>query len=54
MLYSNKPIRLFDATGNLIRSTQKKSGRLELSLAGLHKGVYLAKSANKTLVVGVR
>ena len=54
MLYSNKPIRLFDATGNLIRATQKKSGRLELSLAGLHQGVYLAKSANKTLVVGVR
>jgi hypothetical protein len=54
MLYSNKPIRLFDATGNLIRASSKKSGHLELSLAGLHQGVYLAKSANKTLVVGVR
>ena len=54
MLYSNKPIRLFDANGNQIRTSKKSSGRTELSLVGLHKGVYLAKSANKTLLVGVK
>jgi hypothetical protein len=54
MLYSNKPIRLFDANGNQIRASKKSSGRTELSLMGLHKGVYLAKSANKTLLVGVK
>lgn len=53
-LYSNKAIRLFDANGNQIRSAKKSAGRAELSLAGLHQGVYLAKSANKTLLVGVK
>ena len=54
MLYSNKPIRLFDINGNQIRSAKKSAGRAELSLAGLHQGVYLAKSANKTLLVDVK
>ena len=54
MLYSNSAIRLFDANGNQIRASKKNTGRTELSLAGLHKGVYLAKSANKTLLVGVK
>lgn len=53
-LYSNKAIRLFDANGNQIRASKKNTGRTELSLVGLHKGVYLAKSANKTLLVGVK
>jgi hypothetical protein len=54
MLYSNKPIRLFDINGNQIRSAKKSAGRAVLSLAGLHQGVYLAKSANKTLLVDVK
>ena len=53
-LYSNKSIRLFDINGNQIRSAKKSAGRAELSLAGLHQGVYLAKSANKTLLVDVK
>jgi hypothetical protein len=54
ILYSNKPIRLFDINGNQIRSAKKSAGRAELSLTGLHQGVYLAKSANKTLLVDVK
>ena len=54
MLYSNKPIRLFDINGNQIRSARRGAEHAELSLLGLCHGVYLAKSANKTLLVDVK
>ena len=54
MLYSNKTIRLFDINGNQIRYSRMGAGRVELSLTGLNSGVYLAKSANKTLTILIK
>ena len=54
MLYSNKTIRLFDINGNLIRYSHRGANRAELSLTGLNSGVYLAKSANKTLTILIK
>jgi aryl-phospho-beta-D-glucosidase BglC (GH1 family) len=49
MLYATGNIKLFDTNGNMLRS-----GSTELSLQGLHQGVYIAKSGNKLLKVNLR
>ena len=49
MLYATGNIKLFDTNGNMLRS-----GSTELSLQGLHQGVYIAKSGNKLLKVNMR
>ena len=49
MLYATGNIKLFDTNGNMLRS-----GSTELSLQGLHQGVYIAKSGSKLLKVNMR
>ena len=49
MLYATGNIKLFDTNGNMLRS-----GSSELSLQGLHQGVYIAKSGSKLLKVNMR
>jgi aryl-phospho-beta-D-glucosidase BglC (GH1 family) len=53
MLRSDKPIRLFDMNGNLVRAVNT-NGKAELSLNGLGQGMYIAKSAGKSLRVNVK
>ena len=48
MLYATGNIKLFDTNGNMLRS-----GSSELSLQGLHQGVYIAKSGNSLLKVNL-
>lgn len=47
-------IRLFDMNGNLVREVRALSSKAILSLAGLNKGMYIAKSAGQTLKVDVK
>ncbi|SHL18881.1 cellulase family glycosylhydrolase [Fibrobacter sp. UWEL] len=47
-------IRLFDMNGNLIREVRALSNKAILSLAGLRKGSYIAKSGNQVLKVSVK
>ena len=54
MLHSDKSIRLFDMNGNLVRTSSASANRAELSLSGLRQGMYIAKSAGKTLHVNVK
>lgn len=49
MLYATGNIKLFDTNGNMLRG-----GSSELSLQGLHQGVYIAKSGSKLLKVNMR
>lgn len=51
---SRAAIRLFDMNGNLVREVRALSSRATLSLAGLNKGMYIAKSAGQTLKVNVK
>jgi hypothetical protein len=53
-LHSDKSIRLFDMNGNLVRTSSASANRAELSLSGLRQGMYIAKSAGKTLHVNVK
>ncbi len=48
-LLANGAIKLFDMNGNLVRR-----GKSEVSLQGLHQGVYVAKSDGKWLKVNLR
>lgn len=47
-------IRLFDMNGNLIREVSALSSKVSMSLAGLRKGTYIAKSGNQTVKVNVK
>ena len=47
-------IRLFDMNGNLVREVRALSSNAKMSLAGLHQGMYIAKSAGQTLKVNVK
>jgi len=47
-------IRLFDMNGNLIREVRALSNKAILSLAGLRKGSYIAKSGSQVLKVSVK
>lgn len=47
-------IRLFDMNGNLVREVRAISNRVTLSLAGLNKGMYMAKSGSKTIQVRIK
>ncbi len=53
-LHSDKSIRLFDMNGNLVRTSSASANRAEISLTGLRQGMYIAKSAGKTLHVNVK
>lgn len=47
-------IQLFDLNGNLVREAKALSTSVSMSLAGLHQGMYIAKSAGHTLKVNIR
>ncbi len=47
-------IRLFDMNGNLVREVRALSNSATMSIAGLNKGMYIAKSAGQTLKVNVK
>ncbi len=47
-------IRLFDMNGNMVREVRALSNSATMSLAGLNKGMYIAKSAGQTLKVNVK
>lgn len=47
-------IRLFDVNGNLVREVRALSSSAMMNLAGLNKGMYIAKSAGQTLKVNVK
>lgn len=52
---ANAAIRLFDMNGNQVRESHgNNAGRTELSLDGLHKGMYIAKCGAKTLTVNMK
>jgi aryl-phospho-beta-D-glucosidase BglC (GH1 family) len=49
ILSSNAEIRLFDVNGNLIRMSNHSHYRNQISLDGLCRGVYIAKSKNEVV-----
>lgn len=52
---SRADIRLFDMNGNQVRVAHANGANTaELSLAGLHKGTYIAKSGTTTLKVSIK
>lgn len=47
-------VRLFDINGNLVREVRALSNSATMSLAGLNKGMYIAKSGTQVLQVKIR
>ena len=50
-LYGTSKIMLFDANGNLVRTSSNVAGKTEMQLHGLRQGFYIAKCGNSTLKI---
>ncbi|MCQ2064125.1 MAG: T9SS type A sorting domain-containing protein, partial [Fibrobacter sp.] len=53
-LYSGKNIRLFDMNGNLVSTANVSGNKAIMQLGNQKKGMYIAKSGNKSIKVFVR
>lgn len=51
---SRAEIRLFDMNGNLVREVRALSSSAMMSLAGLNKGMYIARSGSQSLKVQLK